>query len=196
MSDNFDLVAHAKRCARDALNSLDDPEDDILPVILSHGRRGLDVLGAFMPSDDEAKEALADMITAKIAVAQATEAAMVCTAYVRTVNPETMQTVGKQEVIVLVHCSNGGQSAWTANLTRHTNRPPDMSIWQELGAGGTAIGGRFAEAMTNGLIFARTVDPDMQKILDDGYLSDRVDELVKMFLAAKVALELSRGLEL
>lgn len=196
MSDDFDLVAHAKRCARDALNSLEGPDEDILPVVLSHGPRGLDVLGAFMPESDDGKDGLAEMMTAKIAVAQAKEAAMVCTAYLRPVDPDTGKIVGKQEVIVLVVChEDGQQQAWTANITRHPNRPPDMSIWEEMAVGEAIIGGRFAEAMLTGLAFARTVDPDMQEILDDGYRNNRVDELVQMFLAAKSALELARGLE-
>lgn len=192
MSSEFDLVAHAKSAARDALNSLDDPEDDILPVILSYGPRGLDIMGTVMPNDDAGKASLADVMMAKIAIAQASEAAMICTAYVSKVDTETRVIASRQETIVLVHCTVHGQQAWTADITRHSDRPPDMSIWRELGSG--AVAGRFAEAMTNGLAFAGTVDSDIQEILDAGYKEDRVDDLVRMFLAAKDALQ-TRGLD-
>lgn len=188
MSDtSFDLVAHAKTAARDALNILEGPDEDILPVILSWGRRGLGIMGAAMPPDDEGKDDLADMITARISVAQADEAVMVCTAYLTKLDVNTGRKLSRQETIILVHVTPRGQTAWTAEVTRHANRPPDMSIWEEIPTG--AVAGRFAEALSDGLAFARTVDADMQQILDKGYEEDRVDELVDLFLSAKAILD-------
>ena len=181
MSDTaFDLVAHTKRAARDAVDSLEEPTDDILPVILSNGPRGLAIMGAVMPGEQSDRDNLALNITARIALAQATEAAMVCTAYMSILNTETGEVSERQENIVLVYCTHDHQTAWTAKLTRHDNRPPDMSIWEEMPTG--AIGGRFAQAMSEGLAYARTVDPEIKEIIDAGYREGRVDELVAMFL--------------
>lgn len=189
MNDDFDFVAHIKRAARDALNGLTDPDDDILPVILSNGPHGLSVTGALMPADEEGKAALADQITARVAVAQATEAAMVCPAYLRTINPDTGELGERVEHVVLVHCYLDGQSAWSAKVTRHEDRPPDMSIWEDWGT--AAVVGRFADAMHAGLAYAKTShdDPDMQEILDAGHREGQVDRLVELFLAAKAGLK-------
>jgi len=177
----FDLVSQAKLGAREALNNLENPEDDILPVVLSYGPRGLSVMGAFMPSTDEGKDELADNMTARIAVAQAQEAAMVSTAYLSVINTKTGKLSERQETIVLIHCTLEKQQAWTAKVTRHSSRPPDMSIWEELGEA-VMVGGRFASAMVDGLRLASTVDDDMQSLLDEGYSRNRVDDLVRVFL--------------
>lgn len=186
---DFDLVAHTKSAARDALNSLEGPEDDILPVILAHGPHGLAIVGAPMPADEDGKSELAEHITARIAVQQATEAAMVCPAYMTTVDPATGQLGERVEHVVLLHCHSDGQNAWSARVTRHDDRPPDMSIWEDWGT--AAVIGRFADAMHAGLAYARTSrdNPEMQEILDAGHREGKVDRLVELFLAAKDAMK-------
>ena len=183
-----ELVTQAKVAARNAVDSLTGPDDDIIPVVISNGRRGVDIMGVVMPADDSEKDALADTITARIAIAQATEAAMVTTAYISTLNPHTHEISGRQETVVLFYCNQNTQRAGTAKLTRHDNRPPDMSIWEEFGEGAT-LGGRFAQCLTSGLAFANAVDSNMQEVLDEGWDAGREDDLVKMFLAAKATLE-------
>ena len=185
----FDLVKHIKQAARDAVNSLNGPEDDILPVVLTYGPRGLSILGGTMSADEDGRDELAEEITARVAVQQATEAAMVCAAYVSMVNVQTGEVSPRQETVVLMHYSadaDAAPQAWTAKITRHDNRPPDMSVWEELGEG--AVAGRFAEAIMHGIEFAKTRhDIGMQQILDDGHNEGRVDELVEMFRRVRAA---------
>ncbi|MEI7780344.1 MAG: hypothetical protein WCJ18_00290 [Planctomycetota bacterium] len=180
---SFDLLKHTKQAARDAVNNLESPDDDIIPVLLTYGPRGLSILGSVMSADEDGRDAFADEITARVAVQQATEATMVCAAYVTLLDAVTGKVSPKQETVVLMHYSADETvtpQAWTAKITRHENRPPDMSVWEELGKG--AMGGRFADAIMQGIEFAKTShDPYMQKILDDGHNEGRVDELVEMF---------------
>jgi hypothetical protein len=189
MTDTFDLVAHTKSAARDALNTLASPDDDILPVVLTHGPHGLHIMGVPMPSSDSDKDELADFISARVAVAQATEATMVCPAYASAVNAETGVTQERQEVIMLLHAGPGVQEAWFAPITRHEDRPPDMSIWEDMGDG--CMMGRFATALETGLCFAESsyADPDLAKILEDGHREGRIDEMTRMFMVAKEALK-------
>lgn len=188
-SEDFDLVVHTKAAARDALNSLDSPDADILPVVLAYGPRGVEIMGAPMPGTEDEKDELAELITARVAVAQATEAAMVCPAYASTVNAKTGELQERSEIIMLLHCKPGVQNAWFARVTRHDNRPPDMSVWEDMGGG--QMLGRFATALEAGLFYAQTSysDPGLAKILEDGHRAGRIDEMVKMFMTAMNALK-------
>lgn len=186
--DDFDLVAHTKTAARDALNLLKRPDEDILPVVLSNGPRGVSILGAPMPASEEDKDALAEIMTARIALAQATEAAMVCPAYASSVNATTGETEERHEIVMLIHCGPGGQNAWFAKVTRHEDRPPDMSVWEDMGTG--CMMGRFASALQEGLDYAKTSydNPTMCEMIDKGHKEGRIDDMVQLFVAAKNAM--------
>jgi hypothetical protein len=138
-----------------------------------------------MPPSDEEKDRLADLITARMAVNQAVEATMVCPAYASAVNAETGEIQERQEIVMLLYSAPGVQKAWFAPVTRHEGRPPDMSLWEDVGEG--CMMGRFATALQTGLFFAQTsyADPELAQILDEGHREGRIDEMTKMFLAAK-----------
>lgn len=184
----FDLVSSAKTAARDNVNNLERPDDDLLPVILGYGkRRGLTVMAAPMGGPDD-KDRLAEQITARLAVWQATEACMVCTAYMSLLDPATGEPQDRTENIVLAYWGPGEkQEFWSARLTRYEDRPPDMSTWETLGTGN--MGGRFAQALCDGLFYAGLVDDDIQQLLDAGFAEDRVEELVQAFISARSKLE-------
>jgi hypothetical protein len=146
-------------------------------------------MGAPMPQSEEDKNHLADVITARMAVNQATEATMVCPAYASSVNAATGEIEERQEIVMLLHSAAGVQEAWFAPVTRHEGRPPDMSVWEDVGEG--CMMGRFATALEAGLFFAQTsyADPELAQIIEDGHREGRIEEMTKMFLAAKDLLE-------
>ena len=198
----FDLTQHAKTAARDAVNSLTDPEEDLLPVVLSYGPRGLGIMGGAMPADNAGRDAMANLIVARLAIDQAEEAVMICMAYLTVLDKvDGHVKCNRQETVVLMHCDNDSQSAWTAKVTRHDNRPPDVSIWEDISGGTDSkdasvyAGGRFLEALSEGLAFAKSSAalPEMQELLDAAHREDRVDDLVALFLATQELLKTEEG---
>lgn len=181
----FDFVVHAKTSARDALNTLEQPDEDILPVLLTRGKRGLGITGLVMP-DDEAKENVAQLMIASLAFAEATECVFICTAWMGPPNVEDIppsQHPERMERVILVHQTADNCDLYAAPVIRHDNRPPDLGQWEEMGG---AMGGRFGDAIEYGMKLAHSV-PDIpgltetiNKSWDDGTVTQDMQLFIKV----------------
>jgi hypothetical protein len=169
--DDFSLVQHARMAARDAVNALTRPEQDILPMLMTYGKRGLGIAGIEMP-DDDGRDRVAKMMVATVAFTEAAEVAFVSTAWMsnsESVGVRPRDDPQRVEKVVLVHWSGGGVSTmYAADVIRHDNRPPDLGQWEEMGG---EMGGRFGDAVELGLRLAKTVDdvPGLAEIIEKGW---------------------------
>lgn len=180
----FDFLVHAKASARDALNTLDTPDEDIIPVLLTHGKRGLGITALMMP-DDEAKEKIAQMMIASIAFAEATEVIFICTAWMGPPNALDVppsQHPDRMERVILVHQQSTDKcDLYAAPVIRHDNRPPDLGQWEEMGG---AMGGRFGDAIESGMKLAKSVSdvPGLAKSINESWDKGTVAQDMELFI--------------
>jgi len=176
-----ELVTAAKTAARDALNDLETPEADIPPLLVAKTPKGYLSVQLEMPQELDERDMVADYMMALIACSRATEAVFICTAWIATATFDDMrrpsQREDKDEVLVLAYDNGDTTSLWMAGLTRHENRPPDMGLWKQ--DGDSAVGGRFAEALSLGLKLAETVAeiPGLQDQLDEAATPEEISSL-------------------
>lgn len=163
-------MSAARTAARDALNALENPEDDIPPVLVADTPRGVMMAGLEIPPGDSGRYDVADYMTALVACVRATEVAFVSTAWIADTTFEDTRRASehpdRKETIVLAYENEDGRQLWLAPVTRHENRPPDMGLWQQEST--AMIGGRFAAALSLGLKMAKTVKeiPGLAEQLD------------------------------
>lgn len=189
MTDEPELVTAARLAARDSVNALDRPDEDIIPALVLKRPGDLKIL-SFEVIDD-AHGSLADYIMALTACSQATEVALIVTAWMID-NPSTedmnsgirpSQHPDRVETVVLAYSAGDGCQVWTARLTRHENRPPDMGLWESCPAGGM-----FATALSNGLKMAAAA-PNVPGLTD---LLDGIRDEESLVASAAVLLETIR----
>lgn len=189
MSDEPKLVTAARMAARDSVNALERADDDIIPTLVLKRPGDLKIIN--FEVIDDAHGSLADYIMALTACSQATEVALIATAWmVDNPSEEDMQSgmrpsqhPDRVETMVLAYSAGDGCQVWTARLTRHENRPPDMGLWEPSHAGGM-----FASALTNGLKMAAAA-PDVPGLKD---LLDGIRDEDSLVASAAVLLETIR----
>jgi hypothetical protein len=180
----FDFLVHAKASARDALNGLDGPAEDIIPVLLTHGKRGLGITALTMP-DDAAKEKVAQLMIASIAFAEATECVFICTAWMGPPNEMDVppsQHPDRMERVILVHQQSTDKcNLYAAPVIRHDNRPPDLGQWEEMGG---AMGGRFGDAIEYGMKLAKSVPviPGLAESINESWEGGTVASDMELFV--------------
>jgi len=177
--EGFEFLKYAREAVRNAVDTLTEPDEDVFPVLLSHGPRGLSVMGVEMPGDELSKDQMARIMMAQIACSEAEEAAFVCTAWVR-LSTEMEQ---QKERVILIHATRDGEKMYSAKIYRHTNRPPDLGLW-ESDDSDSNLGGRFGHALHMGMVMAGTLRqiPGLGEIIDRGWKEDRVEQVVQTFL--------------
>lgn len=184
-----DLLTAAKCAARDVMNELAGPGDDIPPALVMQSKTSTEVMRLEMPPSDEERDVLADFITALIAVNAAEEAIFVCTAWIAEAevapdgtivgSEKASQRPNRSETAVLSHQIGDVTELWLAKITRHENRPPDMGLWEKQSPS-TGVGGRFADALRMGVKLAKAV-PEVPGLADSLAAADTPDK--KMVLA-------------
>ena len=196
----FDLIEYAKEKARDNAESLDGPEDDILPIMLWVGPHGI----GFMPlhegmRSDKTKEAIAPVMTATLAVSRATAVVMTTTAWMvvaprvevgdpfKDVEFPLSENPDRSEHVVLMCVKEGKDILTSAPVTRYPDRPPTLGEWDSKPLGikdgdNARAGGRFGDAMHLGIDFANNMPPELIDIIEEGWRDGTQDDLIGRFL--------------
>ena len=199
-----DLIEHAQRVSRKAVEDLTEPQEDILPVMVCSGPHGISVmLLSEMGGDDASKDQLALWMTATLVVTRAAAAVTVTTAWMTkmslddpdvdllagTIKEPVSERSDRVEGVALVCCSRDTEVLITAPLTRHEDRPPTLGDWIRLGDGNGMTGGRFGEAMYRGLKMAEEMPAEMVDLIEDGWAEGNPQDLIQRFV--NVAREVS-----
>jgi 2,4-dienoyl-CoA reductase-like NADH-dependent reductase (Old Yellow Enzyme family) len=201
----IDLIEHAKTKAREFVGDLDDPEDDILPVMLCQGPHGLGMLPLNLMDSEQSKDQLALWMTAMLTVSRAEEAVMVTTAWMVTVDRDQVDMAegtsrvqpsehpNRTEAVILMCSKKGGDRMISAQLTRHPDKTPDLGDWDDTGDEIEKLGGRFGDAIHWGLEMAEKMPPEMAEIIESAWESDPDDirDLIQRFV--NVARNAERG---
>jgi hypothetical protein len=176
--EEFSLVRHAKRSVRDSVYDLRRPDQDVLPVFMTYGKRGLSFAGIELPDDEGRRDQIAKMMAATVAYTEASEVVFICTVWMsppldgaitRATRPR--DDPKRMEKIMLLHShSDGTSTVHAADVIRHDNRPPDLGQWEEVEG---PMGGRFSEAIELGLQLTKTVNevPGLAEVIEQGWQS-------------------------
>ena len=187
----FDLLNHGLTHARECLESLKEPDDDILPVLMWIGPYGMGVMPLLDMTDDEAKDGLGEMMTTMLAVSRATEAVLItCSWMVMAKNKEEYDAMDvmprdhpdRVEIISAMYAAAipDTDSMSSGRITRHPDKPPELGEWKT-DMGDMRIGGRFGDAMHMGLDFAKDMPEELIEILDAGWELGEQEMLVERF---------------
>jgi hypothetical protein len=192
-----DLIEHAKEKSRESCEELTGPEDDVMPILLFLGPRGLGVmpLGTVM-ADEDSKEEGALWMTASLAVARAEQAVMVTTAWMvtrerddpnldaenaRMLNGPVSEQPDRTEHITLMCSDIERDQMIHAPITRYPDKPPTLGEWVDEDYA-DRLGGRFGDAINLGLKIAKEMPPEMAEIVDEGWEDGTSSDLVERFV--------------
>jgi hypothetical protein len=198
MPPEFDLLAHGLSHARESLEGLEDPEEDIMPVLLFTGPYGMGVMPLLDMEDDAAKDALAEMMTTTLACSRADQALMItCSWMVHATKPKGDKSLldvmpsehpDRVEVITAMYMTAGEktESITSAVIIRHPDKPPELGPWDTTIAGkgdddSFKIGGRFGDAIHMGFNFVEGMPPPLIEILDEGWAAGEQEQLIERF---------------
>lgn len=193
MSD-FDLLEHAQLHARECLEGLEDPDDDVMPVMLWLGPYGMGIMPMLDMSDQEAKDRLVGKMVTALAVGRATEVVTITTSWMVSVEttPELRKGIldvmpsehpDRVENVVITHVDEESDGMTSAVITRFSDKPPTLGDWtcMDFGREPVRMGGRFGDAMHLGLDLVKSMPPELVEIIDDGWALGRQDELITRF---------------
>jgi hypothetical protein len=202
MSDDEapDLLKHAQKITAKNVAELEGPEDDIMPTFLWLGPHGMGLMPLVPMTDWRQKDRLAAGMMAALCVSQATEAVFVSTSWmVKSDRPPDM-TAGKTdadsllgglmpsehpdrvEVIVAIYQGKGDRSYFaSAEVIRYPDKPPDLREW-DTKMSDAKVGGRFAEAIMNGLSMVESMPQEMVDIIESGWREGEQQDLMRRFL--------------
>jgi len=195
MPQEFDLLKHGLDHARECLESLKEPDDDILPVLMWIGPYGMGVMPMLDMADDDAKDALAEMMTTSLACSRATEALMITCSWMVTAkskdgDPTILNVMPSQhpdrvECITAMHMTGDKkhESMSSAVITRYPDKPPELGEWDTNLSDDDEfqIGGRFGDAIHMGFTFVNGMPPPLVEILDEGWALGEQEQLIKRF---------------
>lgn len=186
-----DLFKHAMDTARKSVNELTEPDDDIMPVLLYVGPHGLGLMPLLNMKDDQAKDQLAAAMLAALLVGVATEAAMVTTSWVVEMEPKDGKYHGpmpsqhpdRREAVMVMHVAGEDDfSMGQAILTRWSDRPPYLGEWKTWTEDDMKIGGRFGDAIYNGLAMVRIAPKELVEIIEAAWEDGTQEDLMHRFL--------------
>jgi hypothetical protein len=199
LPEDFDLLKHGKEHARESLEGLEDPEEDILPVLLTTGPYGMSVMPLLGMGDDDQKDALAQMMTTLLAVSRATQAVLITTGWMvaaksaegdkHLLDVMPSQHPDRVETITAMYMTDGSKPETMAHavITRHKDKPPKLGPWTNNLAGLDAddkpvsIGGRFGDAVHMGFNFVAGMPPQLVELIDAGWAANEQEDLIKRF---------------
>lgn len=199
---DFDLLADAQEYARARHGELTQPDEDIMPVMLWAGKYGGGAL-PMVPFNSEAdKDRVAELMTATLTVARATQAVAINTAYMAGVRIEdaspslkrglygpgdkpASQRPDRIEVVTLLYDNMTRFCACNALVTRRAGKPPLLGTWdtQQFELDHPARG-RFGNAIHLGLLASKEMPQAMADIIDEAWAEggDAVPELVTRWI--------------
>lgn len=188
----FDLLEHGLTHARECLEALTKPNDDILPVLMWLGPYGMGVMPLLDMTDEKHKDDLAEMMTTSLACSRATEAVMITTSWmVKAVDPggdgallncmpsEHPDRVEAITAMYVTHESNKDAMA-SAPVIRAPRTKPQLGEWSRDMAD-MRVGGRFGDAIHMGMDFAANMPDELIAILDEGWRDGEQEDLIKRF---------------
>lgn len=171
------LMDLAKDLVRDQVAKL-KPDADIMPMLLTMGKRGQAIMVIPGLPDEAAKDKAADMIAANLAVATADEAVFISAAWMvksddapdGQIDVMPSQHPQKREVVFLAYSTREDGCFAQSELMRTLNVEPLLTPWEE-GPAGTVMAGRFGDAIRHGMRLAGLLeqDPEMMELLDEAW---------------------------
>jgi hypothetical protein len=210
MSQEPDLLEYTKDCVKRIAADFDKPDADFLPTLLlkmHDGNVAICGLAADFDSQKE-KDECAKFMMAACACARAKEACFVSSAWAVEYAPpegekfENWQEVEKRDDFVMprdnpnrievvnVMCSRpGGDVMASAEITRHEDegKPPTIGEWKEMGGEGTKLGGRFGDAIHDGIelgqkLLGDETPAELRAYMDEMIAKGEFEELVRSFM--------------
>lgn len=196
----YPILKHAMDHARSCAADLTEPEEDILPVLLWVGPYGMGIMPLLEMGDDDAKDAIAAMMTTVIATGRAAQAVLITTSWMVSAprdedgkpKKSAMDAMGgvmpsqhpdRIEAVTAMYASLAGTDSMShAVLTRYPDKPPTMGEWEGIDEPMSAkIGGRFGDAIHMGMDLATQMPPEMIEILDAGWKQGEQNDLIERF---------------
>jgi hypothetical protein len=192
------LLESAKEHARDAVAALTEPDADIMGHFLWVGPHGLGLMPLYMMTDDDAKDGIAQAMTASLVVGLADEAVHLTSSWLAMVDPAdptvnvkrgttTVQIADRpdrREVVTLMHCTREQITLWSAPMIRYPDRPPTMGAWETIGEPlkPEDVRGRFGAAINRGLAMVPLMPPAMVAMINEGWAAGEQQELIQSFM--------------
>lgn len=175
LNSRISLVEVAKESVEHDFERFTSDTDDFVPELLfrsKDGGLGAVVLAVEMGSESD-KDSLALVMFATLVMHGVTEAVFSSSSWtVRSDHVEQWKIEGRpapsdfslrsEEVFVMHFCPDG-EGMHHANINRSvgSGRPPTLGEWQEEALTGQRMGGRFADAIHNGLTMAAQITPEV-----------------------------------
>jgi hypothetical protein len=212
MSQQPDLLEFTKESVKRIAADFDKPGADFLPTLLLRmpdGNVAICGLAGDMNSQNE-KDEIARFMIAACACARTQEVCFVSSAWAVKYEPppgeklENWKEVEQREDFVMprdhpqrievvnVMCSRpSGDIMASAEITRHEDegKPPTIGDWEEMGGEGTTLGGRFGDAIHDGIDLGQKMDsdetpPEMRAYMDEMIANGKFEDLVRSFMRA------------
>lgn len=192
----FDLIEYAKDGARTSFSALEEPDGDIMPVMIFVGPSGL----GLMPLDkvlesDQSHDIGALYMTATLVVTRATAAVMVATSYIgvcdandprldlenQSVTVPIKDWVESSEELGLMYVDGNKSRLISAPIMRYSDKPPTLGNWIEDGT--EELGGRFGNAISIGLRMVREMPEGMAECIDEELRNGHtIESLIQRFV--------------
>lgn len=210
MSQSPDLLEFAKTSVKGIADDFDKPDADFMPTLLIKAYDGkVQIVGlAGDMNSQQAKDEMARFMFAAIACLRASEVAFVNSAWAVRYEPpegekiESWEDVEKRddfvmprdnpnriEIVNIMYAGTDGDIMATAEITRHEDegKPPTIGPWENMGGEGATIGGRFGDAIHDGVVVGQKMGaapPGIAEYMDEKIANGELHDLVESFLRA------------
>ena len=180
----MEILEKAQRCVEHSTLDLSGNQD-FIPFVIVVDEEDRDCFVGFtsMPEDDEAKDVLADLITALCVVHGAVQAAFGSAAWAAatTLDDDSdlppSKRANRQEVAVTTAATAAGISGIrVASLVRENNKV-GVGLWEQYPP--EAASGRFAEALHLGLKLSKRIPPSIRAFLREQIEAGLEEEVLR-----------------
>ena len=184
------LIDQAREHVEALVADLED-EDDFMPFLtyngIAQGEPSSGYVGLQMPENEQRND-IADVMMAILAIYRATEAVFASVTWaVKTATADELDVMPSEhpdrvEQVFMIHVTPDGDAIHSARVTRVQGRV-QLGDWEAI-EGLQRVGGRFADAIHNGITMGAQLPPEMITFIDARVADDQVEELVGPFLRA------------
>lgn len=179
------LVSFAKHHVAGEMSELTGNEDP-QPMVLFRDRNGeVTIMPLFLDMNSHAqKDVLAYILTANLMIADASEAVFVSSTWMASTTKDDFAHDSRMpserddriEAVVIIHMTRNSNAMHRAIIDRKKTTPT-LGPWEEMP--GTQLGGRFGDAIANGLNLAANLPAEMREFIAQAQASGEKERLME-----------------